>query len=410
MRCPNCDVQNPDQSSFCYNCATPLPLSDYTLSIHPEGYRPPEIEFESGSMFADRYRIEERIGGGAMGVVFKAEDLRLGRHIALKFLSSHLTRNPDYKQRFIREAQSASILDHLNICTIHEIDETAEGQMYIAMAYYRGETLKEKIQRGLIPLDQTIDIVTQIAGGLARAHRKGIIHRDIKASNILVTEDGVIKIVDFGLAKLTGKDQIAAEPELAGTAYYMSPEQAVCKEIDQRSDLWSLGVVFYEMLTGRLPFLGKNVKKVLKAILHETPLPPSEWISDLPDDVERIISKCLQKTPGQRYASADRLLDDLHQLKESFEIAKYKEKIEARPEDKKETERRQATVVCVELTGYEELLGTLDPEEAASVSTQIFGRLGRVIDKIRNRFGVRDIWIVRICEFWQRGLRLAPTL
>jgi class 3 adenylate cyclase/tetratricopeptide (TPR) repeat protein len=381
MRCPNCDVQNPDQSSFCQNCATPLPLSDYTLSIHPEGYRPPEIEFEPGSLFADRYRIEERIGGGAMGVVFKAEDLRLGRNIALKFLSSHLTRNPDYKQRFIHEAQSASILDHLNICTIHEIDETSEGQMYIAMAYYRGETLKEKIRRGLLPLDQTINIVTQIGRGLARAHQKGIIHRDIKSSNVIVTEDGVIKIVDFGLAKLTGRDQIAAGPELAGTAYYMSPEQALCKEIDQRSDLWSLGVVFYEMLTGRLPFMGENVKTVLKAILHETPRPPSEWISALPDEVERIISKSLQKTPDQRYSSADRLLADLHQLQESFEIARYKELIEARPEDKKETERRQATVVFVELTGYEELLEILDPEEAAAVSTRIFGRLGGVIDK-----------------------------
>lgn len=381
MRCPNCDAQNPDQSSFCQNCATPLPVSDYTLSIHPEGNRPPEIEFEPGCMFADRYRIEERIGGGAMGIVFKAEDLRLGRTIALKLLSSHLTRNPDYKQRFIREAQSASRMDHLNICTIHEIDETAEGQMYIAMAYYRGKTLKEKIQSGSIQLDQVIDIVSQIAKGLARAHDKGIIHRDIKSSNVMVTEDDVIKIVDFGLAKLTGRDQIASEPELAGTAYYMSPEQALCREIDRRSDIWSLGVVFYEILTGRLPFIGKNVNAVLKAILNETPPPPSEWNREIPDEVERIISKSLQKDPDRRYPSADRLLADLQELQESFEIARYKERIEARPEDTKETERRQATVLCAELTGYAKLLETLDPEEAAAVSTRIFGSLGRVIDK-----------------------------
>jgi serine/threonine protein kinase len=213
------------------------------------------------------YKIIEKLGAGGMGVVYKAEDTKLKRAVAMKFLPMELTCDPEAKQRFIHEAQTASALDHQNICTVHEIDEAEEGQTFIVMACYEGETLKVKIQKGPMIVEEAIDIALQVAQDLEKAHKKGIVHRDIKPANIFVTEDGVVKIVDFGLAKLAGQVKLTKTGTTTGTIAYMSPEQIQASEADHRSDLWSLGVLLYEMLTGELPFRGDYEAAICKRIV-----------------------------------------------------------------------------------------------------------------------------------------------
>ena len=203
------------------------------------------------------YQIEEKLGGGGMGVVYKARDLKLKRTVALKFLPPELTRDEEAKVRFMHEAQAASALDHVNVGSIHEIDEAEDGRLFIAMAYYAGETLKKKIARGPLPVAEALDYAVQIAQGLSKAHEAGIIHRDVKPANVMVTEEGVVKIVDFGLAKVAEQTQLTKTGTTLGTVAYMSPEQARGEAVDQRTDIWALGVVLYEMLVGRRPFPGE---------------------------------------------------------------------------------------------------------------------------------------------------------
>jgi serine/threonine protein kinase/Tfp pilus assembly protein PilF len=261
------------------------------------------------------YQILEKLGTGGMGVVYKAEDTKLKRTVAIKFLPPELTRDPEAKARFIREAQAASSLQHNNICTIHEIDETEDGQIFICMDYYEGETLKDKIKDKRLKTKEAIDISIQIAQGLEKAHEKGIIHRDIKPANILITNDGIAKILDFGLAKLTGQAQLTKDASTLGTVAYMSPEQCSGTEVDQRTDIWSLGVVLYEMLTGELPFKGDYEQAVMYAILNEEskPLIPEEpgRIGNL-IDLQRIIDKALATRPDEQYHYVHELLSDLN--------------------------------------------------------------------------------------------------
>ncbi len=197
------------------------------------------------------YRIVSQLGQGGMGVVYQAHDPRLDRHVAIKLLPPNLTRDEIAKQRFLQEAKAASALDHPNICTIFEINETGDGQLYLVMARYEGETLKERISKGPLSLNDAIDIATQVGNGLAKAHAAGIVHRDIKPANLMVTADGTVKILDFGLAKLTGTEGMTQTGTTVGTVAYMSPEQAKGQEVDHRTDIWSLGVVLYEMLAGQ---------------------------------------------------------------------------------------------------------------------------------------------------------------
>ncbi len=257
------------------------------------------------------YRILEKIGGGGMGVVYKAEDTRLKRTVALKFLPLELTRDENAKRRFVREAQTASALDHPNICSIHEIDETSDGQLFICMACYDGETLNKRLERGPLPLDEAMRIVSKVAEGLAKAHSHEIIHRDIKPANIMVTRDGEVKILDFGLAKLRGTTKITRSGTTMGTFAYMSPEQAKGRDVDARSDIFSLGVVFYELLTNHLPFEGDHEAAVMYQILHTDPRPVSEFRRDVPARVERVVAKSLQKDVSSRYQSAVELQEDL---------------------------------------------------------------------------------------------------
>src|SRR5689334_15437357 len=222
--------------------ATPA-TEGWTASASPTGSP------ETGDSSLPRYQIFGLVGIGGMGVVYRAEDTRLGRTVALKFLPPMLTPNPRAKARFMDEARAASALDHPNLCTIYEVGETAEGQLFLAMVLYEGETLKQRLERGPLPVVEALEIAAQIARGLAKAHRHGIVHRDIKPANLMITTDGVVKVLDFGIALLP--DQTPAAP-LAGTPGYMSPEQRQGGAVDARSDIWALGVVLREMLAGRL--------------------------------------------------------------------------------------------------------------------------------------------------------------
>ena len=265
-----------------------------------------------GQIFS-HYRILEKLGEGGMGVVYKAQDTKLLRPVALKFLSPDLTRDEDAKRRFMQEARAASALDHPNIGVVHEINETADGRSFICMTYYEGQTLKSKMAKGRMSIDEATRIVLQISNGLQRAHESKIVHRDIKPANIIITSHGDVKIVDFGLAKLAAPSRETMTHTTGGTAAYMSPEQVLGNEADARSDLFSLGVVFYEALTGRRPFLGEHEPALFYSIVNTEPPPPTAVRGDLPKELERIILRLLQKDPKNRYQNAADLRADLRQ-------------------------------------------------------------------------------------------------
>jgi serine/threonine protein kinase len=260
------------------------------------------------------YKVFEKLGGGGMGVVYKAEDTRLKRTVALKFLPPTLTSDLEAKERFIHEAQAASALQHNNICVVYDIDETPDGQMFISMEYLEGETLKKKIERGPLKVEEAIDFAVQVAHGLAKAHEHGIVHRDVKPANIMVTTDGVAKIVDFGLAKLSGRTMLTKTGSTLGTAAYMSAEQARGEPADHRTDIWSLGVVLYEMLTGKRPFDAEYENALLYAILNSEPEPITAVRTGVQRELERIVSKCLAKSPAERYQHIDELVVDLRMI------------------------------------------------------------------------------------------------
>ncbi|HYL04994.1 MAG TPA: protein kinase [Thermoanaerobaculia bacterium] len=260
------------------------------------------------------YRILGPLGGGGMGVVYQAQDLSLERVVALKFLPPELTRDPESKSRFLQEARAASALDHPNICTIHEVGETDEGQLYLAMACYDGETLKQRLQRGPLPIDEALETAQQVARGLVKAHRHGIVHRDIKPANLMITADEIVKILDFGIAKLAGAAGLTRIGSSLGTPGYMSPEQARGDEVDPRTDVWSLGAVLYEMVTGRRPFRGEHDQAVLYALFNQEPDPVAQLRPDAPPELVRIIGRMLAKDPDQRYLTAAEALADLRAL------------------------------------------------------------------------------------------------
>lgn len=263
------------------------------------------------------YRILEPLGEGGMGVVYKAEDTRLKRAVALKFLSRDVTGTGDHGQRFLREAQAAAALDHPNICTLYEIVEK-DGETFLAMAFLEGQPLDERIQQGPLPLNKVYEIARQAAEGLAAAHDSGVVHRDIKSSNIMISEDRegrpVAKLMDFGLAQVAGASKLTKVETRMGTVAYMSPEQSLGEEVGPRSDLWSLGVVIYEMVAGDLPFKGHYDQAVLYSILNEEPIPLTSLRSRVPMELEWIIEKCLAKEQTERYKEARELVADLELL------------------------------------------------------------------------------------------------
>jgi len=266
------------------------------------------------------YKIGDKIGEGGMGAVYKAEDLKLKRTVALEFLSRRALADEGQKARFLREAQAAAGLDHSNICTVYEVGE-ADGDTFIAMAYLEGQSLAEKIAAGALDFEDAADLAQQVARGLRAAHRREVVHRDIKPANVILTRDGVARIVDFGLAQLGGEGRLTEEGTTVGTTAYMSPEQAMGEQVDHRTDIWSLGVLLYELVAGRTPFRGHYSDSIVYSIVNEEPQPLSELRSDVPPALERIVSRALLKNPEERYPDIDEMLADLGALRGGAESA-----------------------------------------------------------------------------------------
>jgi len=319
MKCPKCQSNNPDDSRFCNNCASPLQPNDVPF-IHTRTIQVSEKNLAEDSTIAGRYKIIEELGRGGMGIVYKAEDTKLKRTVALKFLPEELMRDAESKERFVREAQSAAALDHPNICTVHEIDE-AEGKIFISMAYVDGQSLKEKIKSGPLNLKETLDVAIQIAEGLEEAHSKGIIHRDIKSANVMLTKKGQAKIMDFGLAKISGDTLVTRAGTTLGTVAYMSPEQARGEEVGTSSDIWSMGVVLYEIISGQLPFKGELETSMMYSIVHEEPRPLRDVQPDVPVEMQKVIERALAKKPESRYTSAAEMIEDLKQIQKTLGVA-----------------------------------------------------------------------------------------
>ena len=310
IRCPKCHFENPDTSTLCGACATPLTQVGWPADSLTKILESPVQSIAKGSLIAGKYRIIEEIGRGGMGIVYRAHDESLARDVAIKALPPEKLADVERKHRFVREAKCASALNHPNIVTIYGIEEDA-GVDFIAMEYIQGRTLAQLIPSNGLRINQALNYATQIAGALAAAHSAGIIHRDLKPANVMVTNDGLVKVLDFGLAKLgeplpseleytrTAQD-LTVGGTIIGTAAYMSPEQIERRELDTRSDIFSFGALLYEMLTGRKAFQRESGIATLAAVLREEPPPASEIAHEVPPEVERIIGRCLQKNPQDR--------------------------------------------------------------------------------------------------------------
>jgi serine/threonine-protein kinase len=318
LKCPKCHTENPDTSRFCGSCAALLASQGQPPDSLTKTLQTPARIVSKDSLIAGKYRIIEEIGRGGMGVVYKAEDIKLQRMVALKFLPHPWISDPDARERFVQEARAASALDHPNICNIYEIGEAEDNRMHIAMAYYEGESLRERIKRGPLKQEEAMGIAVQAATGMAKAHQKGIVHRDLKPANLLITTDGVVKVVDFGLAKLAGQVKLTREGTTVGTVAYMSPEQAKGEAVDQRTDIWSLGVVLYEMLSGVLPFKGDFEQTLIHSILRQEPEPLAKLRKDMPPGLENIVYKALAKKPADRYQTMEELFEDLQSVAEGL--------------------------------------------------------------------------------------------
>ena len=319
MECPNCHAENKEDSHFCSNCAMPLGKTGLEQASLTKTLSTPLPVISKDALIAGKYRIVEEIGRGGMGVVYKAEDLKLQRMVALKFLPPNLIDSDELKERFLIEARAAGALSHPNICVIHEVGEN-EGRSFIAMEFVEGETLRDRVKRGPLRAEEALSLAMQVAAGLEEAHRKRIIHRDIKGANVMVTEKGQAKIMDFGLAKVRGGSSLTKSQTTLGTVAYMSPEQARGEGVDGRTDLWSLGVVLYEMLTGELPFQGDRDLSVIHSIIHEEPKPLKQRRPPVPEELQQVVGRALRKNRDARYGSAGDMLKDLRAYETSLQL------------------------------------------------------------------------------------------
>jgi serine/threonine-protein kinase len=399
IKCPRCHSDNnPETAAFCADCGANMASAKDTGAT--KTLITPAQGLKKGGTVAGRYRILEELGRGGMGVVFKAEDTKLKRTVALKFIPPELTHIPDVKERFMREAQAAAALDHPNICTVYEFDE-AEEKTFISMAYVEGRSLRNKLESGPLEPDEALRIALQVAQGLKTAHRKGVVHSDIKSANIMVTEDNRAKIMDFGLARMGGGTLLTQDGMTMGTIAYMSPEQARGEAVDHRTDIWSLGVVLYEMFGGQLPFQGDRDQAVVYSILNRKPKPLVELRPEIPGSLGQVVDKALEKNPEKRYQQMDEMLDDL----KSISAGCVPEDIKARLRKEKLRVRKKAvlyaggavltvaaaTLALVLFTGradvidsiavlpLENLTGEPEKEFFVEVATEeLIGQLGRI--------------------------------
>ncbi len=314
-KCPICHADNPETVKFCGECGAQLPLPQGHPPVVKETLQAPVRELTAGVTIAARYQVIEELGRGGMGIVYKARDIHLDRPVALKVLPAKKVADPERKRRFVQEAKAASALNHPNIIHVYDIDQ-AEGTDFISMEYVEGRTLSQLIPPDGMPIGEMRKYAIQIADALAAAHNAGIVHRDLKPANIMVSERGLVKVLDFGLAKLvplTGLESpktLTAEGTIKGTLSYMSPEQAEGRPVDGRSDIFSLGAVLYEMASGIRPFERKTGILTLAAVLREQPPPPR----NVPPDLAAIISRCLCKDPADRFQRAEEVLQALQKI------------------------------------------------------------------------------------------------
>jgi dienelactone hydrolase/predicted Ser/Thr protein kinase len=320
MKCPSCQTDISDDSRFCSKCGTPVQAAERIVFSQTRTILRPIEELAPDTLLVGKYRILKIAGRGGMGIVYEAEDTKLQRHVALKFLPPELVLSPEARERFVQEARAAAALSHPNICTIYEIHDEGE-KPFIAMEYIEGQSLKAKIAKKPINPEDALSVAIQVSEGLEEAHKKGIIHRDIKSANIMVTDKGQAKIMDFGLAKVKGGTLLTREGTMLGTVAYMSPEQALGKDVDQRTDIWSLGVVLYELLSGNLPFQGDHEASILYTVVHEEPRPLKAAKPHVPPEFQQIVNRALKKNPDARYSSAEEMGKDLRKFQDSLKAA-----------------------------------------------------------------------------------------
>src|SRR5688572_15703649 len=355
--------------------------------LTPTGSTVPDLE---------RYRIVEKLGGGGMGIVYRARDERLDRDVALKFLPPHLSADAAAKKRFLVEARAAASLEHPNICTVHEIGETPDGQLYIVMGCYEGQTLDKRIDKGPLAPDEALRIAIEVGRGLAKAHDRRIVHRDIKPSNIMLTSDGLVKILDFGIAKLSDAN-VTQTFGVIGTLAYMSPEQAFGDVVDARADIWALGVVLYEMLMGQRPFGGPGQQALLYSILTAQVNTIDTVREDLTPGIDALLRRALAKKPDDRFASVHEMLAALNELQTAVTArpgpalrrAPQPVAMESVTAVRTESllalagERRHAAVVVTGIAGHAALVERLAPAEIDRVSNSI----REIANEVATRYG-----------------------
>ena len=315
IKCPKCHSDNPDASHFCAECGTKLPPSEDISISRTETLETPTEELTTGSTFAGRYQMIEKLGKGGMGKVYRVLDKKLNEEVALKLIKPEIALDKKTIDRFSNELKIARKIVHRNVGRMYHLSEE-KGTHYITMEYIPGEDLKSSIRRfGPLPIGKSISIARQVCEGLAEAHRQGVVHRDLKPNNIMIDKEGNARIMDFGIARSLSTKEITGEGVMIGTPEYMSPEQVEGKEADQRSDLYALGVILYEIVTGKLPFEGDTPFSIGMKHKSETPRDPKELNAQIPGKLSHVILKCMEKKREDRYKKAEEILSELNQIK-----------------------------------------------------------------------------------------------
>ncbi|MGB6865902.1 MAG: serine/threonine-protein kinase, partial [Candidatus Aminicenantaceae bacterium] len=315
-KCPKCKSDNPGTATFCADCGTQLPtIKDIEVT---ETIEAPKEELTRGTTFAGRYEIIEELGKGGMGRVYRVEDTKLEQEVALKLIKPEIAKDKKTIERFRNELKLARNIRHKNVCGMFDLGET-EGANFITMEYVRGEDLRSLIRRiGQLPVGKSVSIANQICDGLAEAHRLGVVHRDLKSNNIMIDKEGNVRIMDFGIARSLETKGITGAGVMIGTPEYMSPEQVEGTDVDQRSDIYSLGVILYEMVIGRVPFEGDTPFTIGMKHKGETPKNPKELNTQISDDLNRVILRCLEKEKERRYQNAGEVRSELTNIEKGI--------------------------------------------------------------------------------------------